>query len=409
MNLSYKISKSKWFYLIIFIFCIQLVTSVNCMATPVNNPRDNRKPVSQSTYPYNCIGLVEFTYINSSGEEMLSTGTGFIVGPHTIVTAAHLLGDNLPTDVTFTIQRGGNEETYPCTEWIRNPDWSDSMSNNSFANDWCILVVEEEFGDIECDAGGSLALGTPFTGIFNSTFTTLGYPGDLMDLDGPLTLHESRGRLDSLGKPEDTPMVSSSLFQTEGESGGPLIEISSDFTGIVRGINCGGAFNKNGSFANSFFTPVSEKLKNCVQQIEKKKQNNSRNSSHHIEFYGYDDWHYATLHYEESGLMELLLSRGYPHALFFNGERYVEIQVLDADGQVVMNVPIRGDVELQDQRIRLLDPGEQSMGHHLRIYFEEPNRIETYEEALQPYSRQDINGRKYYEYYIGRDMKLHPC
>lgn len=218
---------------------------------------NNLKHIIDENYPYSTIGLI----VNSTEWEEIWEGSGFLVGPSIVLTAAHVVSDNL------------NYYFYPGTSKLYQNDekckviqktiikYNKNIDNNAnnlekyntYKNDWAILILDQPIGEKK----GWLGLSSyKNTDLINKSIITIGFPADKNDssVNSKPRPYESSGIIKALFKSNKKVNSSAKLFSYNistyyGNSGGPILEkIENDFR--VLGIHVAGDIFKGKEVLN---------------------------------------------------------------------------------------------------------------------------------------------------------------
>lgn len=191
---------------------------------------------NMDVYPYKYICKIK-------GSQSLN-GTGFLVGPKLLLTAAHCVYDSSDTDgdrhsfenwVCYPGYASGTSIKGLSTTW-RNAYFVDNWMDNATypansvsvaQDDWCLLVLDDAIGNV---LPGWIVC---TSGVMNNTsIDEYGYPsGEPKLIDG--RLYYTSGTTRSV----HTNYFETNAQATQGMSGGPVLETSNEYAvGIVEGV-----------------------------------------------------------------------------------------------------------------------------------------------------------------------------
>jgi V8-like Glu-specific endopeptidase len=209
---------------------------------PNKGPVGNTAPVtgySTSVYPYNCVCFI----VSPAANGQFIQSTGFIIGPHTIVTAAHVVLPTVTNPTAFTVSAEGSFSLSPGSIMIFPGDSTGlsgttgitgaySIETNNLtglgstsqhAKDFAVINVAE---NLESALGISQFFGLPSGGAYpGGTVNITGYPGQPNNY-----APDQVGQFNDIGRvtagsgvlDENHATDASSAFAFPGNSGGPL-------------------------------------------------------------------------------------------------------------------------------------------------------------------------------------------
>jgi Ca2+-binding RTX toxin-like protein len=162
------------------------------------------------TYPYDAVVLVGSEF----DDNLLLQGSGAIIGPHTVLTASHLLWND---DLDLGAQKAISIPEYPDSQtpiggqyiihYFSIDDKGDLITTGQTQSDFAVIDYATDLSHY-----GSFGIDTSFTG---GTVHMTGYPviagGDQIDQIGDVTVNPRFNVLDNV-----------TLTPTPGNSGGPL-------------------------------------------------------------------------------------------------------------------------------------------------------------------------------------------
>ena len=168
--------------------------------------------------------------ITSSDDES-RWGTGIVVGPNKVLTAAHVLRQN-----NLIIYQGEHKDeprkTFTIASAKRHPDYKPHGDTKHF-HDLAVITTNETF-----DTYGSF--GHAEYSLLFSNITWIGYPGDLIQQEGEFsqwgTDHIALGDTGDLSK----FMLNESVVSYGGHSGSGIIDNSNPEGPLVIGVLTGG-------------------------------------------------------------------------------------------------------------------------------------------------------------------------
>jgi Trypsin-like peptidase domain len=200
----------------------------NITLLPNNGPAGSTAPVidnNSNIYPYNCVCYIVIQ--SPTGDK---TATGFIIGPHTILTAAHVVA-GVPTNgalnSSLVIYAIGHPEEIPGRYQIASENPNGARGPSYSQSDFAIITVAADLGA----QAFSLPNG-PASTFSGGTVNVTGYPGSVPgytfappvpfnDIGTVTPDPEGYAALDW-----DTLTDPNSLVDYPGESGGPLWTMS---------------------------------------------------------------------------------------------------------------------------------------------------------------------------------------
>ena len=170
--------------------------------------------VIMSYVPYSTIGVI--TAYHEDGT--ISQGTGFLIGPNDVATAAHVIAREGITYFTFMFPNDLTK-TYECIEMAVPQEYYDTETSTY---DWAVFEINEEIGYTRgyCGWSADISIG--------DTVQVIGYPGDK-----PTGLWMAGKQVQQLSE----YFIKYDVDAERGQSGSPVIKAGT--TGICAGIHIG--------------------------------------------------------------------------------------------------------------------------------------------------------------------------
>lgn len=164
--------------------------------------------------PYSTIGVVSVYYEDGS----VGKGTGFLIGPNDVVTAAHVIAQD---DVSFFTFRFPNDitKTYTCNVMSIPQEYYDTQASEY---DWAVFEIDEEVGYTRGYCGWSTDISV------GNTVRVIGYPDDR-----PNGLWQAGKQVKQL----NTHLMSYDVDTQAGQSGSPVILAGTE--GTCVGVHIG--------------------------------------------------------------------------------------------------------------------------------------------------------------------------
>lgn len=199
--------------------------------------KDDRKKVSASaseTYPLSALAHLEIVFEGSEPiENRQATGTGWLAGSSTVVTAGHCLKNYHFTPPRRAIQIA----VYPARNEPRRPfgpllaGWNDCVIAKGWnsASDGTEPAAEFDYGAIHLSSGIGSMTGWLNLGLFKPEdfsqmkIAIVGYPGKTGTHPKPHgTMWGQFGRFEAIASSSD-PMLTYTIDTTPGQSGAPVL------------------------------------------------------------------------------------------------------------------------------------------------------------------------------------------
>lgn len=187
---------------------------------------DRRTKVNPAAAPYDGIALLRFDYVNGSTSNV---GTGFLISPRVIVTAAHNiknLQDQWCTNLKVTIAN----TSYPVDFSAVTKNWT--ANGHLVKDDYGVVVLSKDVTDATYF---TLSTATPG----NRTYTVAGY----CFWDGGYNLYKHSGTVTAATDSDGSSVYRYKIDQISGQSGSPLYNSSNRVIGI-NAYELGGDFVK---------------------------------------------------------------------------------------------------------------------------------------------------------------------
>lgn len=176
---------------------------------------DRRTRVDPTKAPYDGIAYLDLRY-NSAPTQRV--GTGFLISPNVIVTAAHTLKDIDNKWVkSYTVYIGNQKRTVKKT--FVPADWS--ANNHLVKDDYAVIILNEYITDATQFTLSTAAAGT-------GEYTVAGY----CFWDGGFNLYKHSGTVYATTDSEGSPVYRYQIDEIGGQSGGPVYNRSNKVIGI---------------------------------------------------------------------------------------------------------------------------------------------------------------------------------
>lgn len=167
-----------------------------------------------SFVPYSTIGVVRVYYEDGR----VKRGTGFLIGPNDVVTAAHVIASDGVSYFTFSFPNDITK-TYTCNVMSVPQEYYDTQA---FEYDWAVLEINEDVGNTRGYCGWSTDISV------GDTVQVIGYPGDK-----PNGLWMAGKQVKKLNE----YLMYYDVDAVVGQSGAPVIKAGT--TGICAGVHVG--------------------------------------------------------------------------------------------------------------------------------------------------------------------------
>ena len=194
---------------------------------------DRNKVTNTTSSPYYGVGRIEATYADGTS----SCGTGFMVSPNVMLTAAHVCFSytNITSPLTsMTVYLGQNGNTTPTTAYASS--WYVCANYTYFGDDtkddYAIVVLSSNVGNTTGWFG--LGYNSNDSFFYNNGFTLVGYPGD----KGFGEMWKAAGVVTNCS----TYVLDHLIDSNNGQSGGPIYMASSN---TAYGIHSSGGGSVN--------------------------------------------------------------------------------------------------------------------------------------------------------------------
>ena len=176
---------------------------------------DRRTKVDPTEAPYDGIAYLDLLYKSAPTKRV---GTGFLVSPNVIVTAAHNLKyTNDEWVKSYTVYIGNQERTVKKT--FVPVDWS--ANNHLVKDDYAVIILDEYVTDATQFTLSTAAAGT-------GEYTVAGY----CFWDKGFNLYKHSGTVSAMTDSEGSPVYRYQIDQIGGQSGGPVYNRSNKVIGI---------------------------------------------------------------------------------------------------------------------------------------------------------------------------------
>lgn len=206
-------------------------------------------------YPYSAvIQLVGEPVLNSQGKrEYPIYGSGYVIGPHTIMTAAHCLIDKGKwlDSIRIYYKSNGNYETASYS-YVKTATCATSYIEGLAEYDWAILKVDENIGN----ETGWLGFGITNNSLKGKELTVSGYTLYEETNDTAYVLHKDEGVVVS----EDEYFIRYNASTLPGESGG--VAFDSSYVAWGTHMAGGGTFNVATRYNSYLFQYMKEQKDN---------------------------------------------------------------------------------------------------------------------------------------------------
>lgn len=170
--------------------------------------------IIMSYVPYSTIGVITVYYEDGSVNE----GTGFLIGPNDVATAAHVIAGEGVSFFTFMFPNDVTD-TYECTVMSVPQEYYDTQAS---IYDWAVFEIDENVGNTRGYCGWSTDISV------GDTVQVIGYPSDK-----PNGLWMAGKQVKSLSE----HLMGYDVDTEGGQSGSPVILAGT--TGICTGIHVG--------------------------------------------------------------------------------------------------------------------------------------------------------------------------
>lgn len=190
--------------------------------------QDDRDPVTNvSESPYCKVVKMKMTFENEQGQVKNTQGTGFIVGPNLVITAAHVIvypeygfwpvSCNVYTEY---LNDSTYEEESSVIEYIIHKEMYDHSANRT-NYDWAILRTDSDIGNRQGWFG--FGFHYTFSNFVDTDIKTVGFPGDLPTT--PSAMYECDGKITAC----PTKYLAYHNADTRGnQSGSPIYDTDQD-------------------------------------------------------------------------------------------------------------------------------------------------------------------------------------
>ncbi len=218
------------------------------------NPLDS---ADSSVYPYSAvIQLVGGPIVNEQGIiEYPIYGSGYVIGPNTVMTAAHCLIDEGKwlDSIRIYYKSHGDYETANYS-YVKTATCATDYLGGLAEYDWAILKVDENIGN----QTGWFGFGITNNGLINKSLTASGYTLYEGTNDTAYVLHKSEGKVTS----EDKFFIRYNASLLPGESGGIIFDSSNIAWGTIMAQ--GGSFNVATRYNSYLFQYMKEQKDNDI-------------------------------------------------------------------------------------------------------------------------------------------------
>ncbi|MDE6233715.1 MAG: trypsin-like serine protease, partial [Lachnospiraceae bacterium] len=200
--------------------------------------------------PYCQINKIVSSYDFDNGKHIEVGGTGFMVGPGIVVTAAHCIYydtyEKWPDQVRVYVKQNGSVENckyYTPHSWIIPSEYFKHFNRDY---DWAILTMRENISE----KTGWMGIGYTTDEIINKEITVSGYPGDSKYMGHQCC---SKGYMDW----DSAYQIRHTADTLPGQSGGPIF----DNDNITWGIHTHKRDNSNYQYGTRFTMDLYSLLK----------------------------------------------------------------------------------------------------------------------------------------------------
>lgn len=209
----------------------------NNISSPLSmKPGSNLIQTNVNTYPYSAVVHIVSVYSDNSAQ----AGSGFVIGPDTVVTAGHCIYDEdlgMPVYVRICVKFTGTYNSYYETEEVVMP--TKYVQNSDVNYDWAILTIEDDIGEETGWLGFQANDYIVGNKLINKSIEIVGYPNPNL-AGGTLRIqYKTQGTV----LVQDNMKIYYNASTLKGMSGGPILGDNY----IVYGVHSLGPENDNNS------------------------------------------------------------------------------------------------------------------------------------------------------------------